>query len=87
MTSVGRNKDILNVYLTRLNEIRDTLEISPFFKTHEISVVKTQWQSAVNPDDVRGTQHHVSSDRLKETKGAEEATVNEVGRTAVPWQM
>lgn len=25
-----------SVYLTRLNEIRDTLEISPFFKTHEV---------------------------------------------------
>ncbi|XP_029984007.1 inositol-trisphosphate 3-kinase B [Sphaeramia orbicularis] len=33
---VRGNKDILNGYLTRLNEIRDTLEISPFFKTHEV---------------------------------------------------
>ncbi|XP_041814890.1 inositol-trisphosphate 3-kinase B isoform X2 [Chelmon rostratus] len=33
---VKGNKDILNGYLTRLQEIRDTLEISPFFKTHEV---------------------------------------------------
>ncbi|XP_077949805.1 inositol-trisphosphate 3-kinase B isoform X2 [Gasterosteus aculeatus] len=33
---VKGNKDILNVYLSRLKEIRDTLEISPFFKTHEV---------------------------------------------------
>ncbi|XP_070843773.1 inositol-trisphosphate 3-kinase B isoform X2 [Chaetodon trifascialis] len=33
---VKGNKDILNCYLTRLQEIRDTLEISPFFKTHEV---------------------------------------------------
>ncbi|KAM7395607.1 hypothetical protein PAMA_007057 [Pampus argenteus] len=33
---VRGNKDILNRYLSRLNEIRDTLEISPFFKTHEV---------------------------------------------------
>uniref|UniRef100_UPI0037E8FCF1 inositol-trisphosphate 3-kinase B n=1 Tax=Semicossyphus pulcher TaxID=241346 RepID=UPI0037E8FCF1 len=33
---VKGNKDILNCYLTRLNEIKDTLEISPFFKTHEV---------------------------------------------------
>ncbi|XP_071335036.1 inositol-trisphosphate 3-kinase B isoform X1 [Trachinotus anak] len=33
---VKGNKDILNGYLTRLKEIRDTLEISPFFKTHEV---------------------------------------------------
>lgn len=25
-----------NTYLTRLEEIRDTLELSPFFKTHEV---------------------------------------------------
>ncbi|XP_033846376.1 inositol-trisphosphate 3-kinase B isoform X1 [Periophthalmus magnuspinnatus] len=30
------NKDILKLYLERLKEIRDTLEISPFFKTHEV---------------------------------------------------
>lgn len=30
------NKDILRSYLTRLKEIKDTLEISPFFKTHEV---------------------------------------------------
>ncbi|XP_054474280.1 inositol-trisphosphate 3-kinase B isoform X2 [Anoplopoma fimbria] len=30
------NKDILNIYLSRLKEIRDTLEISTFFKTHEV---------------------------------------------------
>ncbi|XP_040920451.1 inositol-trisphosphate 3-kinase B isoform X2 [Toxotes jaculatrix] len=33
---VKGNKDILNCYLTRLKEIRDILEISPFFKTHEV---------------------------------------------------
>ncbi|XP_068564998.1 inositol-trisphosphate 3-kinase B isoform X2 [Cebidichthys violaceus] len=33
---VKGNKDILNVYLSRLREIRDTLETSPFFKTHEV---------------------------------------------------
>ncbi|TMS12399.1 Inositol-trisphosphate 3-kinase B [Larimichthys crocea] len=33
---VKGNKDILNCYLTRLEEIKDTLEISPFFKTHEV---------------------------------------------------
>ncbi|XP_073349375.1 uncharacterized protein itpkb isoform X2 [Pagrus major] len=33
---VKGNKDILNAYLTRLEEIRDTLELSPFFKTHEV---------------------------------------------------
>ncbi|XP_074541289.1 inositol-trisphosphate 3-kinase A-like isoform X2 [Halichoeres trimaculatus] len=33
---VKGNKDILNCYLTRLKEIRDTLEMSPFFKTHEV---------------------------------------------------
>ncbi|CAJ1077329.1 inositol-trisphosphate 3-kinase B isoform X2 [Xyrichtys novacula] len=33
---VKGNKDILNCYLTRLKEIRDTLETSPFFKTHEV---------------------------------------------------
>ncbi|XP_044233242.1 inositol-trisphosphate 3-kinase B isoform X1 [Thunnus albacares] len=33
---VKGKKDILNVYLARLKEIRDTLEISPFFKTHEV---------------------------------------------------
>ncbi|KAM6915281.1 uncharacterized protein itpkb [Xenentodon cancila] len=33
---VKGNKDILNCYLTRLKEIKDTLEISPFFKTHEV---------------------------------------------------
>lgn len=33
---VKGNKDILSSYLTRLEEIRDTLEISPFFKTHEV---------------------------------------------------
>ncbi|XP_068610064.1 inositol-trisphosphate 3-kinase B [Brachionichthys hirsutus] len=30
------NKDILNGYLTRLEQVRDTLEISPFFKVHEV---------------------------------------------------
>ncbi|XP_074470891.1 inositol-trisphosphate 3-kinase B-like isoform X2 [Sebastes fasciatus] len=33
---VKGNKDILNGYLSRLKEVRDTLEISPFFKTHEV---------------------------------------------------
>ncbi|XP_026174197.1 inositol-trisphosphate 3-kinase B isoform X2 [Mastacembelus armatus] len=33
---VKGDKDILNCYQTRLKEIRDTLEISPFFKTHEV---------------------------------------------------
>ncbi|KAI7799984.1 inositol-trisphosphate 3-kinase B [Triplophysa rosa] len=33
---VKGNKNILNSYLNRLNEIRDTLEVSPFFKTHEV---------------------------------------------------
>ncbi|XP_070705491.1 inositol-trisphosphate 3-kinase B isoform X2 [Pempheris klunzingeri] len=33
---VKGNKDILNGYRSRLKEIRDTLEISPFFKTHEV---------------------------------------------------
>ncbi|XP_061602828.1 inositol-trisphosphate 3-kinase B isoform X2 [Cololabis saira] len=33
---VKGNKDTVNHYLTRLKEIRDTLEISPFFKTHEV---------------------------------------------------
>ncbi|XP_056284576.1 inositol-trisphosphate 3-kinase B isoform X1 [Pseudoliparis swirei] len=33
---VKGNKEILSMYLTRLKEIRDTLEISPFFKTHEV---------------------------------------------------
>ncbi|XP_072218264.1 uncharacterized protein itpkb isoform X2 [Leuresthes tenuis] len=33
---VKGNKDILNCYLSRLKEIRDTLETSPFFKTHEV---------------------------------------------------
>nr|XP_046229118.1 inositol-trisphosphate 3-kinase B isoform X2 [Scatophagus argus]XP_046229119.1 inositol-trisphosphate 3-kinase B isoform X2 [Scatophagus argus] len=33
---VKGNKDILNGYLTRLKDIRNTLEISPFFKTHEV---------------------------------------------------
>jgi len=28
-----------SMYLTRLKEIRDTLEISPFFKTHEVTCV------------------------------------------------
>uniref|UniRef100_A0A6J0V0A1 Kinase n=1 Tax=Pogona vitticeps TaxID=103695 RepID=A0A6J0V0A1_9SAUR len=30
------NRNILNSYLNRLKNIRDTLEISPFFKTHEV---------------------------------------------------
>lgn len=33
---VKGNKDILKLYLERLKEIRDTLETSPFFKTHEV---------------------------------------------------
>ncbi|XP_041832108.1 inositol-trisphosphate 3-kinase B isoform X2 [Melanotaenia boesemani] len=33
---VKGNKDILNCYLTRLKKIRSALEISPFFKTHEV---------------------------------------------------
>ncbi|XP_026197184.1 inositol-trisphosphate 3-kinase B isoform X2 [Anabas testudineus] len=33
---VKGNKDILNCYLARLKEIRDSLENSPFFKTHEV---------------------------------------------------
>ncbi|XP_028253268.1 inositol-trisphosphate 3-kinase B [Parambassis ranga] len=33
---VKGNKDILRSYLSRLKEIRDTLETSPFFKTHEV---------------------------------------------------
>ncbi|XP_037541305.1 inositol-trisphosphate 3-kinase B [Nematolebias whitei] len=33
---VKGNKDILNQYLTRLKEIRVTLETSAFFKTHEV---------------------------------------------------
>lgn len=33
---VKGDKEILNKYLTRLKEIRETLEISPFFKTHEV---------------------------------------------------
>ncbi|XP_062267392.1 inositol-trisphosphate 3-kinase B isoform X2 [Platichthys flesus] len=33
---VKGNKDILRSYLSRLNEIRDTLDTSPFFKTHEV---------------------------------------------------
>ncbi|XP_056619889.1 inositol-trisphosphate 3-kinase B [Triplophysa dalaica] len=33
---VKGNKNILNSYLNRLKEIRDTLEVSPFFKTHEV---------------------------------------------------
>uniref|UniRef100_A0A8C1U2T1 Kinase n=1 Tax=Cyprinus carpio TaxID=7962 RepID=A0A8C1U2T1_CYPCA len=33
---VKGNKNILHSYLNRLKEIRDTLEISPFFKTHEV---------------------------------------------------
>ncbi|KAJ8355809.1 hypothetical protein SKAU_G00186030 [Synaphobranchus kaupii] len=33
---VKGNQNILNSYLTRLKDIRDTLEISPFFKTHEV---------------------------------------------------
>ncbi|XP_049612160.1 inositol-trisphosphate 3-kinase A [Syngnathus scovelli] len=33
---VKGNKDILNGYLARLKEIRSTLEMSPFFKSHEV---------------------------------------------------
>ncbi|XP_028997954.1 inositol-trisphosphate 3-kinase B [Betta splendens] len=33
---VKGNKDVLNCYLSRLKEIRGTLELSPFFKTHEV---------------------------------------------------
>ncbi|KAL4649189.1 inositol-trisphosphate 3-kinase B-like [Arapaima gigas] len=33
---VKGNENILKCYLKRLKEIRDTLEISPFFKTHEV---------------------------------------------------
>ncbi|XP_015249429.1 PREDICTED: inositol-trisphosphate 3-kinase B isoform X1 [Cyprinodon variegatus] len=33
---VKGDKEILNKYLTRLKEIRGTLEISPFFKSHEV---------------------------------------------------
>lgn len=33
---VKGNKDILKLYIARLKEIRDTLETSPFFKTHEV---------------------------------------------------
>ncbi|KAL6485943.1 hypothetical protein MHYP_G00053350 [Metynnis hypsauchen] len=33
---VKGNMNILNSYLTRLKELKDTLEISPFFKTHEV---------------------------------------------------
>uniref|UniRef100_A0A1A7YAR9 Kinase n=1 Tax=Iconisemion striatum TaxID=60296 RepID=A0A1A7YAR9_9TELE len=33
---VKGDKDILNCYLTRLKEIRDTSETSSFFKTHEV---------------------------------------------------
>ncbi|XP_072296942.1 inositol-trisphosphate 3-kinase A isoform X2 [Eucyclogobius newberryi] len=33
---VKGKKDILNLYLERLKEVRDTLETSPFFKTHEV---------------------------------------------------
>ncbi|KAK5853117.1 hypothetical protein PBY51_006935 [Eleginops maclovinus] len=33
---VKGNKDILNLYLKRLEEVKETLEISPFFKTHEV---------------------------------------------------
>uniref|UniRef100_UPI003AAE808B uncharacterized protein itpkb isoform X2 n=1 Tax=Centroberyx gerrardi TaxID=166262 RepID=UPI003AAE808B len=33
---VKGNNDILNGYRSRLKDIRDTLEISPFFKTHEV---------------------------------------------------
>uniref|UniRef100_A0A1A8BKM1 Kinase n=1 Tax=Nothobranchius kadleci TaxID=1051664 RepID=A0A1A8BKM1_NOTKA len=33
---VKGDKDILNQYLTRLKEIRDTLETSSFFKAHEV---------------------------------------------------
>ncbi|KAM8827243.1 inositol-trisphosphate 3-kinase A isoform 1-T2 [Synchiropus picturatus] len=33
---VKGNRDVLNIYLDRLKEIRDTLEISSFFKAHEV---------------------------------------------------
>ncbi|XP_036066468.1 inositol-trisphosphate 3-kinase B isoform X2 [Oryzias melastigma] len=33
---VKGNKDIVKLYLSRLKEIRATLEVSPFFKTHEV---------------------------------------------------
>ncbi|XP_076873380.1 inositol-trisphosphate 3-kinase A [Brachyhypopomus gauderio] len=33
---VKGNLNILNSYLTRLKELRDTLQMSPFFKTHEV---------------------------------------------------
>ncbi|KAI1897552.1 hypothetical protein AGOR_G00084440 [Albula goreensis] len=33
---VKGNQNILTSYLNRLKDIRDTLEISPFFKTHEV---------------------------------------------------
>ncbi|CAG01798.1 unnamed protein product, partial [Tetraodon nigroviridis] len=33
---VKGNKDVLKCYLSRLEEIRDTLETSPFFKAHEV---------------------------------------------------
>ncbi|XP_043075711.1 inositol-trisphosphate 3-kinase B [Puntigrus tetrazona] len=33
---VKGNKNILHSYLNRLKEIKDTLEMSPFFKTHEV---------------------------------------------------
>ncbi|XP_036406365.1 inositol-trisphosphate 3-kinase B [Megalops cyprinoides] len=33
---VKGNENILKSYLNRLKDIRDTLEISPFFKTHEV---------------------------------------------------
>ncbi|XP_059368363.1 inositol-trisphosphate 3-kinase B [Carassius carassius] len=33
---VKGNENILNSYLNRLIEVKDTLEISPFFKTHEV---------------------------------------------------
>ncbi|XP_061099194.1 inositol-trisphosphate 3-kinase A [Conger conger] len=33
---VKGNKNILKSYLDRLKDVRDTLEISPFFKTHEV---------------------------------------------------
>lgn len=47
-----------NSYLTRLEEIRDTLEISPFFKTHEVKTqveqrTETFQQDAVHSGDLR----------------------------------
>ncbi|XP_033932572.1 inositol-trisphosphate 3-kinase B isoform X2 [Pseudochaenichthys georgianus] len=33
---VKGNKDVLNLYLSSLEEVKNTLEISPFFKTHEV---------------------------------------------------